>query len=181
MARADVITSAFQVDHSVDFTSADFSDAHWASTLTFTVAPEFIRHNGFSLLFWPGNFGITFSSSRNVRLDQSSLPAGTSSDTLNVSATGAGTFQVHENCWAGHIGFRETRSPSLSQPSPGGRIYFSRLLLQGTQSSCPPVFRGRQTYTSAVTGHRPVTEMYRERITYCFLISFVDPNGELHV
>jgi hypothetical protein len=102
-AHADVITSAFQVDHSVQFATTDFLDAHWASTLTFTIAPNSSGTTDFPLLFWPGNFGITFSSSGKVTLDRSSLPAGTGSDTLKVTASGAGTFQVHETAGPGTL------------------------------------------------------------------------------
>ena len=99
----DVIISAFQADHQIDFTKPDFSDAHWASTLTFTVGAGSSGSIDFPLQFWPQNYGLTFTSSGGVTLDQASAPAGTPSDTLHVTANGAGAFQVHETAGAGSL------------------------------------------------------------------------------
>ncbi len=96
IGRADVIISAFQADHQIQFTQRDFSDAQWSSTLTISAAAGSSGSLDFPMLFWPGNFGLTLSSSGGIMLDQTSLPAGTASDTLHVTATGAGFFQVHE-------------------------------------------------------------------------------------
>ncbi len=101
--RADAIINAFQADHQVQFTQRDFSDAQWSSTLTISVASGSSGTLDFPMLFWPGNFGLTLSSSAGVTLDQTSLPAGTASDTLHVTATGAGFFRVHETAGLGTL------------------------------------------------------------------------------
>jgi hypothetical protein len=103
ISLGDVIISAFQVDHEIQFAQPDFSDAHWSSTLTFSVAASSSGSSDFSLEFWPGNYGLTFSSSGGVTLDQTSARAGTASDTIHVTANGAGAFHVHETAGPGTL------------------------------------------------------------------------------
>ncbi len=103
ISLGDVIISAFQVDHEIQFTRPDFSDARWSATLTFSVAASSAGTTDFPLKFWPGNYGLSFDSSGGVTLDQASLPAGTASDILHVAANGAGLFQVHETAGPGTL------------------------------------------------------------------------------
>ncbi len=99
----DVIIDGFQADHHIQFAQPDFSDAHWSSTLTISVAASSRGSIDFPMHFWPENYGLTFSSSGGVRLDQSGAPAGTAADTLQVTANGAGFFQVHETAGPGTL------------------------------------------------------------------------------
>jgi hypothetical protein len=98
-----VIISAFQVDHQIEFAQPDFSDAHWSATLTISVAASSSGSIDFPVHFWPENYGLRFSSSGGVTLDQTGAPAGTASDTLHVTASGSGTFQVHETAGPGTL------------------------------------------------------------------------------
>jgi hypothetical protein len=54
----------------------------------------------FDLSFWPHNNGLTFFSTGDVSLNLVSSRAMTSYAVLQVTATGGGTFGVHET--AGH-------------------------------------------------------------------------------
>jgi hypothetical protein len=90
------------------------------------LGPGYSGSQDFQFDLYPDNEGLTFFATGGVRVDQTRAPAGTASVTLHVTATGAGTFGLHE----------------LAPPfySAGGF----------DDSSFDPL----QIYTSAVTGRK---------------------------
>src|SRR5581483_9464014 len=82
--------------HQLTFNTPYFTDASWYNTLTLEVAPSSSGSQDFHFTLYPDNEGLTFFATGGVHVDQTSAPAGTASVTLHVTATGAGTFGLHE-------------------------------------------------------------------------------------
>lgn len=93
---ANITYTEVDVLHQLNFQTPYFNGASWYNTLTFTVAPGSSGSQDFHFDLYPDNEGLTFFGTGDVSVDQTSAPPKTGSVTLHVTATGAGTFGIHE-------------------------------------------------------------------------------------